>query len=260
VIFLKLGGSLITDKSQREAAQHAVLRRLANEIAEAVRAKPETRLLIGHGSGSFGHPPAAQFGTRAGATTDQDWRGFAEVWSAANRLHRIVLDALTEAGLSIISFPPSASAVTERGELVEIGDEPLHRAVKAGLIPVTLGDVAFDRAQGSTIVSTEQVLVFLADLLRPERILLAGIEEGVYADYPERTKLIPEISEISADLRLEGAEATDVTGGMAHKVEQALMLASAAPEAEVRIFSGAISGNVQASLLGYTLGTRIVAP
>jgi isopentenyl phosphate kinase len=260
VIFLKLGGSLITDKSRREAAQLPVLRRLANEIAEAIKAKPDTRLLIGHGSGSFGHPPAAQFGIRTGATTKEDWRGFAEVWAAANRLHRLVLDSFTEAGLSIISFPPSANAVTERGELVELAYEPLQRALNAGLIPVVLGDVAFDRAQGATIVSTEQVLVYLAKILRPERILLAGIEEGVFEDYPDRTGLVPELSEISVELRLEGAETTDVTGGMANKVEQALALARSDPESEIRIFSGAISGNVQASLLGYALGTRILAP
>lgn len=260
MIFLKLGGSLITDKSQRQVAQQAVLRRLASEIAEAMRAKPETRLLIGHGSGSFGHPPAAQFGVRMGASSEADWRGFTEVWTAAHLLHRIVLEALGEAGLSVISFPPSASAVAEGGTLVEMASEPIRRSLEAGLIPVTLGDVAFDRAQGATIVSTEQVLVYLAGLLQPERILLAGIEEGVYADYPERTQLVPEISQITEELQLGGAEATDVTGGMAHKVEQAMLLARASPEAEVRIFSGATSGNLQASLLGYTLGTRVASP
>lgn len=260
MIFLKLGGSLITDKAVREQAEREVIHRLAQEIHEALLAKPETRLLIGHGSGSFGHPAAAQFGTVGGAASSEDWRGFAEVWSAANRLHRIVLDSLADTGVSVLSFPPSAYAIAERGEIVEMAIEPIRRALQAGLLPLVQGDVAFDRARGATILSTEKVLTHLAAELRPERILLAGSEEGVYRDYPTRTQLLPELTQaMLPEIRLESAEATDVTGGMEHKVQEAFKLAHADPRAEVRIFSGAAPGSVQAALLGYELGTRIVA-
>lgn len=259
MIFLKLGGSLITDKAVRERARPQVIERLAIEIREALLAKPETRLLIGHGSGSFGHPAAARFGTLDGARTGDEWRGFAEVWSAAHRLHRIVLDALTGAGLSVLSFPPSANAIANRGEIVEMADEQIRRALKAGLIPLVHGDVAFDRSRGATILSTERVLTHLANVLHPSRILLAGIEEGVYRDYPARHQLLSELSQaMLPEIRLETAESTDVTGGMEHKVQQAFQLAHADPQAEVRIFSGETSGNLQAALLGYALGTRIV--
>ena len=106
MIFLKLGGSLITDKSQREIAQIGILQRLAREISEALRAKPEIQLLIGHGSGSFGHAAAAEFGILDGVETEEQWRGVREVWAAANRLHRIVMDTLLETGLPVFSFPP----------------------------------------------------------------------------------------------------------------------------------------------------------
>lgn len=260
MIFLKLGGSLITDKAVREQAEHEVIHRLAQEIHEALIAKPEIRLLIGHGSGSFGHPAAAQFGTVGGADSREDWRGFAEVWAAANRLHRIVLDTLSSAGLAVLSFPPSAHAIAERGEIVEMASEPMQRALEAGLVPLVQGDVAFDRVRGATILSTEKVLTHLAARFRPNRILLAGSEEGVYGDYPERTQLLPELTQsMLPDIRLEGAESTDVTGGMEHKVDEAFKLAHAEGQAEVRIFSGAGSGSVQAALLGYEPGTRIVA-
>lgn len=259
-IFLKLGGSLITDKSGRERARRSVIRRLAGEIHEALIAKPETRLLIGHGSGSFGHPAAAEFGIVGGAHDSEEWRGFAEVWAAAHRLHRIVLDALRDAGLSAMSFPPSSCAIADRGEIVEFADEPIRRALDAGLVPVVLGDVAFDRTRGATIVSTERVLSFLAATMQPSRILLAGQEDGVYGDYPDRQHLLPELSQSTLpQVPLEIAEDTDVTGGMRHKVEQALQLAYADDRPEVRIFSGATAGNLQAVLLGYELGTRIVA-
>jgi isopentenyl phosphate kinase len=146
MIFLKLGGSLITDKSKPEAPRLVALRRLAGEIAEALQASPDLRVLIGHGSGSFGHQAAARHSTHKGAASPRAWRGFAEVWAAAGRLDRLVVDALREADLPVVAFPPSASAICESGQILEMAVEPIERAFEAGLLPVVAGDVAFDRA------------------------------------------------------------------------------------------------------------------
>ncbi len=62
--FLKLGGSLITDKDSPHTARPEILRRLADEIVAARQSNPAMQLLIGHGSGSFGHMPAKKYGTR----------------------------------------------------------------------------------------------------------------------------------------------------------------------------------------------------
>ena len=59
--FLKLGGSLITDKSQPYTARLEVIDRLAQEILQARQENPGLLLLLGHGSGSFGHTPAHQY-------------------------------------------------------------------------------------------------------------------------------------------------------------------------------------------------------
>ncbi len=258
MIFLKLGGSLITDKAQPEAARLDVLARLAGEIAAARRDDPELRLMVGHGSGSFGHQAAARYGTHLGAASASDWQGFVEVWRVANRLHRLVVDALLEAGLPAMSFPPSASAVCAAGEMVAMALEPIQRALQAGLVPVVAGDVAFDRARGASIASTERVFAFLAPHLRPLRVLLAGVEAGVYADYPANTRVYPEVTERDlAGRTVTGAAAVDVTGGMADKVRQALSLAQALPGLEIRIFSGAAPQAVRRALAGEPLGTLV---
>ena len=258
MIFLKLGGSLITDKARRETPRVAVLQRVAREIHEARQIKPELRLLIGHGSGSYGHPAAELAGIQNGVETPEDWRGFLETWAAAQRLHRLVLDSLSEAGLPVLSFTPSALAVAAEGEIVAFPTEPIRKALRAGLIPLVQGDVAFDRTRGGVVLSTERVMAYLANRLKPDRILLAGLEEGVYERYPERNRLLSEIaSEDLPAIDLRASEAPDVTGGMSHKVQLAIELAHAIPGVEVRIFSGGMSGNVQAALLGYALGTRV---
>jgi isopentenyl phosphate kinase len=234
MIFLKLGGSLITDKSMPETARFGVLARLASEIAAARRAEPSLRILVGHGSGSFGHIAAAAFRTHEGATTSREWRGFAAVWRSANRLNRLVVDALADAGNPVISLP--------------------H-----GLVPLVHGDVSFDTKRGACILSTEAVFAWLAPVLEPTRILLAGAEPGVFADYPNNTRLVERFSQDALQLfAIDGSPETDVTGGMAEKVRSALAWSRADPKVEVRIFSGEEHGAVQAALLGDRPGTQVV--
>ncbi len=260
MIFLKLGGSLITEKSQPQTARPDVLERLAREIAEALCERPETALVIGHGSGSFGHSVAARFGTQRGAASPEEWLGFADVWAAANQLHRLVIDCLRQAHVPAIGFPPSASVSCEGGAVVEMASEPVQRALAAGLVAVVGGDVAFDRQSGATIVSTERVFAFLAQRLRPSRVLLAGIELGVFADHPADTTLMDVITDQDLSrVPLGGSEAPDVTGGMAEKVRLALQLARSLPELEVRIFSGEQPGLVRDALLGAKPGTLVHA-
>ena len=182
------------------------------------------------------------------------------MWWAAHRLNRHVMDALLQAGLPAVCFPPSSSAVCRAGELVELAIEPMERALDAGLLPLVQGDVAFDRSWGATIVSTEQVMGYLARQLRPGRVLLAGVEAGVYAQFPARGPVLELLRRRDLPgLSMPGASGPDVTGGMDEKVSWALDLAAALPGAEVRIFSGAASGDVLAALKGGSPGTLVSA-
>jgi isopentenyl phosphate kinase len=260
VIFLKLGGSLITDKAKPETCRTETLERLAREIADAKQRNPGLRLLLGHGSGSFGHYVAARYGTHLGASTAQDWTGFSQVWHAAQRLNRLVVDAMQSVGLPVVAFPPSASAIAEAGTIQHIAVEPLKRALDGGLIPIVYGDVAFDREKGACILSTENIFAFLAESLNPNRILLAGTEPGVYVDFPTSARIMSVVTQQNlAEASLAGATNTDVTGGMRAKVEAALALTLVQPGVEVRIFSGEQAGLITSSLLGGTPGTLISA-
>src|SRR5205814_4781260 len=143
------------------------------------------RLVRGHGSGSFGHVEAGKYGTRLGVHTAEEWRGLAEVQAVAGELNRLVVDAARAAGLSVLNLPPSASTLCHDGVIQTMAVEPLRAALAHDLVPLVFGDVALDDVRGGTIVSTEDVFRYLAGILRPERILLAGIEPGVLAHWPE---------------------------------------------------------------------------
>jgi isopentenyl phosphate kinase len=258
--FLKLGGSLITDKSMPLTFRRNTMDRLADEIGEYWQDHPERLLVLGHGSGSFGHQPAQIYGTRQGVRTPAEWQGFTRVWQAAQALNHLVLEALVKAGLPAIAFSPLASILAEDGRVLRWNVEPVQRALQGGLLPVIYGDVVFDIARGGTILSTEDLFFYLAGCLFPQRILLAGIEPGVWSDFPACTKMLPEITPGNIEFvlpKLGGAIATDVTGGMASKVNLSLGLGQAHPGLEVLIFSGEVPGTVGQALGGASPGTRI---
>jgi isopentenyl phosphate kinase len=258
--FLKLGGSLITDKRRPHTARLEVLERLGEEIAEARAQDPALRLVLGHGSGSFGHVPASKYGTRQGVHTAEEWRGFVEVWREAAALDHLVLAALGKAGVAALAFPPSALVTAQDGQVASWNLEPLKAALEAGITPVVYGDVVFDTLRGGTILSTEDLFAYLGQYLRPARLLLAGLEAGVWADYPQCTRLIDEITPTSlpeAEAALGGSEAADVTGGMESKVRETLRLVEQIPGLEGFIFSGETPGNLRQALLGARMGTAL---
>lgn len=249
LIFLKLGGSLLTDKTAVETVRTQVLSQLAAEIAQAYQLNPHLQLVLGHGSGSFGHVAGAKYGTRQGVSTPAQWRGFAEVSDAAARLNRAVLKALLAAGVTAVALSPSASAITAGGVVQQLAVEPVRQALAAGVLPVVYGDVAFDTVQGGTIISTEEVFGALAHTLRPDYLFLAGETAGVY---DLQQTIIPVITPANYEEikpALGGSRGTDVTGGMASKVRGVFDLLALYPQMQVRIFSGLPAGNTQTLLL-----------
>ena len=117
MIYVKLGGSLITDKRQAETPRLDVMARLAEEIQAARTAQPGLQLVLGHGSGSFGHVVAARHGTRQGVATSAEWAGFAEVADSAARLNRVVMAALLAAGAPAWSIQPSVALRCDDGRV-----------------------------------------------------------------------------------------------------------------------------------------------
>jgi len=258
LVFLKLGGSLITDKLSPRTARNDLIQRIAEEIAESLQENPHLQLILGHGSGSFGHTSGKKYRTREGVSTPEEWRGFAEVWQDAASLNFLVMKQLKAAGLPAIAFPPSSAVFAKDGKIATWDLTFLRTALEQGLLPVIYGDVVFDSVRGGTIVSTEDLFVHLAKALHPGRILLAGRDPGVWEDFPQCTTLLEEIT--PGDLpvlqaRLGQSGAPDVTGGMQDKVKQMLDLVSLLPGLNALIFSGEDPGSIHQVLIGHSQGT-----
>jgi isopentenyl phosphate kinase len=257
---VKLGGSLITDKERDATVRRDVIARLARELA-AVRAVLPHALLLSHGSGSFGHAAAARYGLHEGIRDGSQLSGVAVTQDQAHRLHRIVIEELIRAGLAPFSLAPSSFLVAEGGRPVEVHVEPLLRALATGLLPVVFGDVVTDRSRGASICSTETVVGALAPRLAAAGCPIAcvfwiGSTPGVL-DGEQHTIDAITTANIDAVLALaSGAQGTDVTGGMRHRVETAWRLAEQGISS--LILDGLEAGALERALLGHaTGGTRV---
>lgn len=287
--FVKLGGSLITDKTGDSSLEADTLHRLAGEIAAARRAGDVLPLVIGHGSGSFGHLAAAATALRSTSDLQAEARGTTgseqegacglragvnvalstpRVQAAAHQLHRHVIAALLDAGVPCFSFPTSSWLITRSGVPCRRFLGPLHAALGGGLVPVICGDVVFDQVAGAAICSTESAFAALVEsplerAAYPEpgglefaRAIWLGRTDGLF-DASGAT--IARIDATNLQLAREAAgdaAGTDVTGGMRHRLEVLWQLGEEV--ATSWVLDGTRDRHLQDALLGRRRGGTAV--
>ncbi len=260
LIFLKLGGSLITDKTKPYTLETKILERLCQEIKIA-REEKEINLLLGHGGGSFPHISAKKYKTKEGFVEKESKYGFCQVQNDAATLNRIVVNNLLKIGEKAFSVSPSSCCTANNSEIDSFYLETLERLLESKLLPVIYGDTVVDKKQGCTILSTEKLFVYLAKELKPGRIIIADKAGGVYTADPFKdkdAKFIPEINENNWEKikgYLDESHGIDITGGMKEKVKKAVELAKLG--IKVNIINGRNSDELKKALLGEEPGTKI---
>lgn len=253
ITLIKLGGSVITNKDIPMSMKNGFLASLVKQVARAVEEKPEKQLVIGHGSGSFGHVPASKYKTIDGFKDEESVLGMAIVQDAAAQLNRKVVYEFIKNDLPAVTFAPSNTLVTasnkERANFFSL----LEMYVERGLFPITYGDVIVDTKQGCTIWSTEKVLSFLTEMFLEEGYQIDSVihvtEVAGFLD--DKKQIVPEINKKNwLDLKknLGITKGFDVTGGMALKIEESLALAQKGVKSVI------LSGTKDNNLYNYLVG------
>jgi isopentenyl phosphate kinase len=248
VKILKIGGSILTDKTNEsavDAVRHSEIRRVAEEVA----AHPQELVLV-HGAGSFGHVPAKRYGLPANFSAE----GLRVTHNSAAKLNNLVVEALSKAGLSPLPVHPLSCVLLKNGRIERFAEGPIEEMVKDGLLPVLHGDVAMDATRKAGIVSGDQLVSYLAKALQAEIVAVGSNVDGVLAS----GKLVPEITRKdlpSIERYLGGSAGVDVTGGMKGKLLEMLDLADAGICSV--IFNAAKKGNIARALSGESVGTRV---
>lgn len=221
LIILKLGGSIITDKTRLYTPNLTALKRLSREIKMA-----GVPVVIIHGQGSFAHTSAKKYGGKKGYN---NLLGIAKVFSDAMEMNRIVMQELLKAKIPAVSFRPNSLFLSQNGIIKKSNLEPVLEALKQEMVPVLYGDVIMDTTWLTTIfsgeVSTRHLAMFLAmQKVSIKEIIQVGVTDGVYDGNGKTLSQISAASFTDIKKHLFTSKTTDVTGGMAHKVEEAVKL------------------------------------
>lgn len=245
---VKLGGSVLTRKRERESLRPKVLARLAAELATA-----PGPLVVLHGAGSFGHPDARRFHLAeppVGTARDAERRrGAAIVAREVRRLHAAVLQALVDAGLNPWSVPGSTVGRNRSGVLDDLDPEPFTDALAGGVTPVSFGDVVRDDAWAFSILSADTIAVELAREMSARRVLFVSDVAGVFEPGAVGRRIaVPVVTPELVDRLRPSAGIPDVTGGIRGKAEA--MLAIADDGADAGLISGLSDGALSRALQG----------
>lgn len=225
VILIKLGGSLITNKSKKDSINKRNLSILSKQIKKAQDLK--YNLIIAHGQGSFAHIPARKYRTDKGIINKNSPKGICEVAGKASQLNRIVVDYLNNKGIKSFSINPSSIITTQNHQLNKIFTDSIEQLLKNNLIPVLYGDQILDKKIGCTIFSAEKVLNSIVLELKKKNYKIKKIihctNTGGVLDNDKKIIIkinLKNFQKYKKDIR--GSKDIDVTGGMFHKVEESL--------------------------------------
>ncbi len=254
---MKLGGSVITDKTQYRALRQEVLERLAKEVASA----PEPIVVI-HGAGSFGHVVARTHRLADGDDGTPERRAaFARVLADVRELDAHVRTALLDGGIPAVSHATFDIARLRDGALETFDASGVVASLAAGFTPVLRGDGALDAARGFGIISGDVLMVELARVLRPSRAIFVTDVDGIYDDDPSTNPSARLLARVSAAAGIQGAGAAkgaDVTGGMRGKLARAAEVARQG--VEVWVINGLEAGRLSQALSGGNPVGTVVEP
>lgn len=253
VVIIKLGGSIITDKTKPYTPNMPAIKRLAREIKSS-----GVPAVIIHGQGSFAHTSAKKYGGMKGYRSR--W-GIAKVARDAMEMNRIVMDELLNAKIPAISFRPNSLFLAENGKMKTHNLESVLEALNQGLIPVLYGDVIMDKTLKTTIFSGETTTYHLVNFLMKkginvDKIIQVGVTNGVY---DSKGKTIEEITSNNYEeikKHLFESKTTDVTGGMQHKIESAIVIAK--KDIRTYIINGTVKNNLYNVLLGKSIKGTVI--
>ena len=250
MLAIKLGGSVITDKSVDRTLRRETLDGLARAIASI-----DEPVVIVHGAGSYGHPLAKRSGVGSGPHEASRAGDVATIGRDVRELNLLVMDALIDAGRAAVSVPPSATVLTRDGATSNVFIDALRGWLDAGITPVTFGDVVVDETIGVAIVSGD-VMMHEATGLGARMAVFVSDVDGVFDRDPAEPGAVL-LGEVAPGTAVGfGSVAKDVTGALEGKLGWMFRIASEGVETWI------INGNhperlLELVLTGSTTGTRV---
>ena len=210
VYVVKLGGSVLSDKSRPFSLRLNLIHRLAGVLAESLRAGAAVRGIV-LGGGSYGHYTAKTC-MEAGCSASE---AFPLVTGAMLELAVAVADTLRGHGVPVAVYPPH-SMCSPKGLKPGCHWGPAREALEAGVIPLTYGDAYVSRGRW-LILSGDELSLEMACSLGASHVAYLTDVDGVIVEGEVVDRLhVDELAGLGA--AGERRSGHDVTGGLARKL------------------------------------------
>ncbi len=273
--FIKLGGSLITEKESGEPIlRQNVLERVLREIRDALQEDPELRIILAHGNGSFGHPAALKAledNESFGQKGSYNQAGAELVREATAQLNQLVMNEMKQLRIEAAYLDPADSFELNKdardGEFVLIPktESDLDQwvtALKENRVLLTHGALLDTTRGGFDVCSSEALFQGLCQNLGVEsdlritRALFLGKNDGFHENVGTGS-LVSEIHFENRHAHLSDVGAPngkDVSGGWRTRLQHGFF-----PGVDVTVSSGEVAGLCKAWLKGESVvGTRLI--
>ncbi len=215
MILIKLGGSIITNKQKPLTPNVPAIKLIASYLR-----KIKEPFMVVHGGGSFGHYWSVRYDMHT-KPARYSVKGVAIVKNSMVELNKIVIQTFLQANLLPYSLPPTDYIFCDKPIPKKINEIP--NIAKAGLIPVSYGDVMWYGKNKFYILSGDKIMEILTRILKPRMAVFVTNVDGVYSNIKDG-KLIREITTekpMVSDVKM------DVTGGMSRKIKEAMTITKA---------------------------------
>ncbi|TFF89512.1 MAG: acetylglutamate kinase [Promethearchaeota archaeon] len=223
VKIIKLGGSLITDKSSPFSLKKDIIKKAIHKIINS-----KEKIILIHGGGSYGHPIAQEFNIYNGYDPNikNQILGVSKTHQAMNKLNSFIIKEFIERDFPAISIQPSSIFLKEGASIITHSLEIIESLLELNIMPVLYGDIILDKNKSFSIISGDRICLELCKNIKYNisKVIFAIDKEGIYIQgKKDDTPII--LSDIGLkdleDIKLvKFDEKIDVTGGSEGKINE----------------------------------------
>jgi isopentenyl phosphate kinase len=258
-IIVKLGGSVITHK---DSSPPRINNEHLSRIAEELSASPSPLIVI-LGGGAHGHQAAHKYGFGKSDTPSQQLlAGIPDIRHNMSVLAACVEEELSRQGIPSVVFSPFMFVTLKDNQIEHFPVKFIKKTLETGATIIIHGDVCFDDSKSVSILSGDTIAAYLAEKLAAKAVFIGTNVDGVLRNNPESTPnadyipIIDRSNESQVMAHVGISTSTDVTGGMAKKINELLKIPNR--DVEIAVFNLLVKGRLTDLLLGKsTICTRV---
>ncbi len=204
MIVIKIGGSIITDKSMYKKFNGQIVENIVKTLKRI-----DKQMVIIHGGGSFGHIKSKEYGL-PGQVSERTMEGMNIVHNDMAELDLKISKIFQENKIYNISLPVSSLVYNNKKNY-----NIFSKYLELGITPISYGDT-YIHGNEIGIYSGDNIAYDISKILHPEFVIFFSDVDGIFDKNPKNNPDAKLLKTISTDFQYDTIN-PDVTGGIMNK-------------------------------------------